>query len=107
MRPQKPDQQRRKQSKGQFASCGKEHKPQEGGEMIDISRPMYLGPTEDKRSLSDDEALTKAWRAKAEDLGINTALRTALHWNESGELGFRIPSGLQENAYTSGCMDKY
>ena len=39
--------------------------------MIDISRTMYLGPAEDKRSLSDDGALTKARRTKAEDLGIS------------------------------------
>jgi len=37
MRPQKPHFQRWKQSKGQSPSCGKEHKPQEWGEMIDIS----------------------------------------------------------------------
>ena len=40
MRPQEPHFQRRKQSKGQSPSCGKEHKPQEGGEMIDILGPI-------------------------------------------------------------------
>jgi hypothetical protein len=42
MRPQEPHFQRLKQSKGQSPSGGKEHKPQEGCEMIDISGPILF-----------------------------------------------------------------
>ena len=38
-------------------------------------RQVHLGPVEGKKALSQDEALAKARRAKAEDLKINTAGR--------------------------------
>jgi hypothetical protein len=38
-------------------------------------KQAHLGPAEGKRPLSEDEALTKARKMKAEDLGINTAGR--------------------------------
>jgi len=42
-------------------------------------KQVHLGPAEGNRSLSEDEALQKARKIKADDLGINKALRTALH----------------------------
>jgi hypothetical protein len=38
-------------------------------------RQVHLGPVEGERGLSEDDALAKARKMKAEDLGINTAGR--------------------------------
>ena len=42
-------------------------------------KQAHIGPADGKRGLSEDEALQKAQKMKADDLGINKALRTALH----------------------------
>lgn len=42
-------------------------------------KQVHLGPAEGKRPLFEDEALAKARKMKADDLGINKALRTAFH----------------------------
>jgi len=38
-------------------------------------KQVHLGPAEGKRGLSEDEALAKARRAKAEDLGLRISLK--------------------------------
>ena len=42
-------------------------------------KQAHLGPAQGEKGLSEDEALQKARKMKADDLGINKALRTALH----------------------------
>jgi len=42
-------------------------------------KQVHLGPAEGEKGLNEDEALAKARKMKADDLGINKALRTALH----------------------------
>ena len=38
-------------------------------------KQAHLGPADDKKGLSEDEALAKARRAKAEDLGLRISLK--------------------------------
>jgi len=42
-------------------------------------KQAHLGPAQGEKGLSEAEALQKARKMKADDLGINKALRTALH----------------------------
>ncbi len=45
-------------------------------------KQAHLGPADGKRGLSEAEALAKARKMKAEDLGIGTIRGTSLHWNQ-------------------------